>query len=86
MIKGIDKQILLITIFLLNGCLPGVLTDEGRSSSGTFIEDFTLNKTTEGGECGENDPRNFNEVFIDTTFTKCLDKCEESQHITVMKS
>ena len=63
------------------GCLPGVLTDDGRSSSGVFIEDFTLTETTESGECGEGDERNFNEVFIDNTFTTCLDSCADNQHI-----
>ena len=66
---------------LFYGCLPGVLTDDGRTSSGVFIEDFTLTETTESGECGEGDERNFNEVFIDNTFTTCLDSCADNQHI-----
>ena len=75
------KLFLLITAIVFNGCMPGLLTDEGRSNSGVFIEDFTLTDTTEDGECGEGDSRNFDEVFIDNTFTTCLDSCAENQHI-----
>ena len=79
--KTINNQILLFLLLQFCGCLPGFLTDDGRTSSGVFIEDFTLTETQSGGECGENDSRNFADVFIDDTFTTCLDECGDNQHI-----
>lgn len=79
--KKIYHSILFILVSNLIGCLPGVLTDDGRSSSGVFIEDFTLNTTNTSGDCGENDERTFADVFIDPTFQNCLDKCGDDQHI-----
>ena len=78
------KLILLTTVFLLSGCLPGVLTSEGRTSSGVFIKDFTISDDLPPGECATNnstDTRNYADVFIDSTFTTCLDKCGDTQHI-----
>lgn len=83
MMRQITKQILfnLTCVALLTSCLPGVLTDDGRTSSGVYIEDFTLQDTTADGECGEGDSRNFADVFVSNDFTTCLDKCADNQHI-----
>ena len=49
--RVIINYILFSSIIFVTGCLPGVLTDDGRGSSGVFIEDFTLTEATEDGEC-----------------------------------
>ena len=77
----VQKNLLIGMMLFLSSCLPGSVEDSGRAGR-PLITDFSVDQETQSlGDCQDGTGRNYEDVFLNTSFTECLDVCGTNQHI-----
>ena len=69
-------------LILLQGCMPGLLTNEGREGLPT-IEDFSIGtvEDEDSSDCQDGTGRSFEDVFLSSDLQSCIDECSEGEKV-----
>ena len=71
----VQKNLLIGMMLFLSSCLPGSVEDSGRAGR-PLITDFSVDQETQSaGDCQDGTGRNYEDVFLNSLFTQCIDEC-----------